>query len=86
MSTFLLLSYICGYVYVVALSLTRGRVSHIQIFVVLDSAVNFGSQSHVVSDHILLSLIRGFPFRRLLRYAGLNWRYSTAPPLESLVH
>jgi hypothetical protein len=31
-------------------------------------------------DHILLSQIRDFPFRRLLRLAGLLWRYSTPPP------
>jgi hypothetical protein len=31
-------------------------------------------------DHILLSQIRGFPLRRLLRLAGLRWRYSTPPP------
>jgi hypothetical protein len=30
--------------------------------------------------HILLSQIRDFPFRRLLRLAGLRWRYSTPPP------
>jgi hypothetical protein len=28
----------------------------------------------------LLSQIRDFPFRRLLRLAGLRWRYSTPPP------
>jgi hypothetical protein len=27
--------------------------------------------------HILLSQIRDFPFHRLLRFAGLRWRYST---------
>jgi hypothetical protein len=31
-------------------------------------------------DHILLSQIRDIPFRRLLRLAGLRWRYSTPPP------
>jgi hypothetical protein len=31
-------------------------------------------------DHILLSRIRDFPFRYLLRLAGLRWRYSTPPP------
>jgi hypothetical protein len=32
--------------------------------------------------HILLFQIRDFPFRRLLRLAGLRWRYSTPPPHE----
>jgi hypothetical protein len=32
------------------------------------------------SHHILLSQIRDFPFRRLLRLAVLQWRYSTPPP------
>jgi hypothetical protein len=32
-------------------------------------------------DHILLSPIWDFPFRRLLRLAGSRWRYST-PPLN----
>jgi hypothetical protein len=31
-------------------------------------------------DHILLSQIRDFSSRRLLRFAGLRWRYSTSPP------
>jgi hypothetical protein len=29
---------------------------------------------------LLLSKIRDFPFCRLVRLAGLRWRYSTAPP------
>jgi hypothetical protein len=35
-------------------------------------------------DHILLSQIREFPFRRLLWFAGLRWRYST-PPLHGIL-
>jgi hypothetical protein len=31
-------------------------------------------------DHILLSQIWDYPFRRLLQLAGLRWRYSTPPP------
>jgi hypothetical protein len=31
-------------------------------------------------DHILLSQIWDFPFRRLLRPAGSRWRHSTPPP------
>jgi hypothetical protein len=44
------------------------------------STVIFGSESHGNCDHILLSQIRDFPFRSLLRLAGLRWRYSTPPP------
>jgi hypothetical protein len=34
-------------------------------------------QSRGTYDHILLSQIRDFPFRRLLRLAGSRWRYLT---------
>jgi hypothetical protein len=40
----------------------------------------FGSESRRTRDHILLSHIRDFLFRRLLRRAGSRWRYSTPPP------
>jgi hypothetical protein len=63
-----------------ALSLTRGRVGRLQFLLVLASAVIFGSESRGTRDHILISQIRDFPFRRLLRLAGLRWRYSTPPP------
>jgi hypothetical protein len=33
--------------------------------------------------NIVLSQIRDYPFRRLLRLAGLRWRYST-PPLHGI--
>jgi hypothetical protein len=46
-----------------ALSLTRGLLA-------LASAVILGSQSLGTRDHILLSQIRDFPFRRLVRLAG----------------
>jgi hypothetical protein len=55
--------------------LTRGRVCRLQLLLVLASAVIFGT-----CGHILLSQIRDFPFRRLLRLAGSRWRYSTPPP------
>jgi hypothetical protein len=58
-----------------ALSLTRGRVCRLQPPLALASAVIFGSESH-----IFLLQIWDFPFRRLLRLAGLRWRYSTRPP------
>jgi hypothetical protein len=63
-----------------ALSLTRGRVCRLQLLLVLASAVIFGSESRRTRGHILLSHIRDFPFRCLLRLAGLRWRYSTLPP------
>jgi hypothetical protein len=46
----------------------------------LDSTVILGSESRGTRDHILLSQIRYFPFRRHLRLAGLWWSYSTSPP------
>jgi hypothetical protein len=46
----------------------------------LASAVILGSESRGTRDYILLSQIRNFAFRRLLRLAGLWWRYSTPPP------
>jgi hypothetical protein len=63
-----------------ALSLTRGRVCRLQLLLALASVVIFGSESCGTCDHILLSQIRDFPFRRLLRLAGLRWRYSSPPP------
>jgi hypothetical protein len=61
-------------------SLTRGRVCRLQLLLALASAVIFGPESHRTRGHILLSQIRDFPFRRLLRQAGSRWRYSTPPP------
>jgi hypothetical protein len=63
-----------------ALSLTRGQVCHLQLLLVLACAVIFGSESRGTRDHILLSQNQDFPFRRLLRLAGLRRRYSTPPP------
>jgi hypothetical protein len=63
-----------------ALSLRRGRVCRLQLLLVLASAVILGSESRGTRDHILLSQIRDFPSRRLLRLAGVRWRYSTPPP------
>jgi hypothetical protein len=62
------------------LSLTRGWVCRLQLLLVLASAVILGSESRRTRDHILRSQIRDYPFRRLLRLAGLRWRYSTPPP------
>jgi hypothetical protein len=51
-------------------SLTRGRVCPLYMLLVLASAVFLGSESLGTWDHILLSHIWDFPFRRLLRLAG----------------
>jgi hypothetical protein len=61
-------------------SLTRGRVCHLQLLLALASAGIFGSESRRTRGHILLSQIRDFPFRRLLRLAWSWWSYSTPPP------
>jgi hypothetical protein len=50
------------------------------MLLVLASAVILGSESLGTRDHILLTQIWDFPFRRLLRLAGSRWRYSTPPP------
>jgi hypothetical protein len=50
-----------------AISLTRAEVCYLQLLLVLASAVSLGSESRGTRDHILLSPIRNFPFRRLLR-------------------
>jgi hypothetical protein len=50
------------------------------LLLVLVSAFILGSESRGTRGHILLSQIRDFPFYRLLRLAGLRWRYSTPPP------
>jgi hypothetical protein len=63
-----------------AFSLTRGRVCRFQLLLVLASADILGSESLGTRDHVLLSQIRDFPFRRLLRLAGLRWKYSTPSP------
>jgi hypothetical protein len=62
-----------------ALSLTREQVCHLQLLLVLASAFILGSESGGIRDHILLSQIRNFHFYRLLRLAGIWWRYSTPP-------
>jgi hypothetical protein len=64
-----------------ALSLTRGRVCRL-LCCWFSPAQSFSGPSSValVAIRILLSQIRDFPFRRLLRFAFLRWRYSTPPP------
>jgi hypothetical protein len=63
-----------------ALSLTRRRVCRLQFLLRLASAVILGSEYLGTCDHVLLSQIQDFPFRRLLQLAGLQWMYSTPPP------
>jgi hypothetical protein len=58
----------------------RVRVCRLLLLLVLAIAVIFGSVSRRTRGNILLSQIRDFPFRRLLRLAGSRWRYSTPPP------
>jgi hypothetical protein len=43
-------------------------------------APSFSGPEFHGTHHNLLSQIRDFPFRRLLRLSGLRWRYSTPPP------
>jgi hypothetical protein len=51
----------------------------------LARAVILGSESLGTRDHILLSQIRDFPFRRLLRLAGSRWMYSIPPTHGSVL-
>jgi hypothetical protein len=53
-----------------ALSLTRGRVCRLHVLLALASTVILWSEPLWTRDHILLSQIWDFPFRRLLRLAG----------------
>jgi hypothetical protein len=53
-----------------ALFLSIGRVCRLQLLLALASAIILGSDSRGTRDHILLSQIRDFLFRRLLRLAG----------------
>jgi hypothetical protein len=61
------------------LSLTRGQICRLQLLLVLASPVIFGSESPGTCDHILLSQIRDFPFRRLLKLAGALSDERTGP-------
>jgi hypothetical protein len=60
-------------------SLTRGRACLLYMLLSLANVVFFGPESFGTRDHILLSQIWDFPFRRLLRLTGSRWRYSTPP-------
>jgi hypothetical protein len=73
------------YCQTVAVLLTWGalsdeRVYRLQLLLALASAVIFWSEFHTTRHRILLSQIRDFLFRRLLRLTGWRWRYSTPLP------
>jgi hypothetical protein len=55
-------------------------VCRLQLLLALTSAVILGFESRGTRGRILLSQIRDFPFRRLLRLAGLRWKSWTPPP------
>jgi hypothetical protein len=56
-------------------SMTGEWVCHLQLLLALASSFILGSEYRGNRDHILLSQIWDFPFCRLLRLAGLRWRY-----------
>jgi hypothetical protein len=67
-------------------ALWREDGCRLQLLLALASAVILESESRGTRDHILLSQIWDFPFRRILRPAGLQSRYSTPPPHGTLCH
>jgi hypothetical protein len=79
MTSFLLLPDSCVFVDLGRSFWTRGRVCCLQLLLILASAVILGSESLGTRNHILLSQIWDFPFRPLLRLAGIWWRYLTMP-------
>jgi hypothetical protein len=69
----------CSHIPYIISSLTRGWICYLQLLLALTGAFLLGSEFRGTRDHILVSQIRDFPFCRLLRLAGLRWRYSTPP-------
>jgi hypothetical protein len=61
-------------------SLKRGQVCLLYMLLALASVVLLGSESLGTCEHLLLSQVWEFPFRRLLWLAGSWWRYSNLPP------
>jgi hypothetical protein len=76
MTRYLLLFDSYGLCFSTAPTLTRGWVCLLYMLLVLVSVAFLRSVSLGTRDHILLSQIWDFPFRRLLRLAGSRWRYS----------
>jgi hypothetical protein len=70
----------CGHSLYTTSFLTTGWACNLQLLLALASAFIRGSESRGTRDNILLSEIRDFTFRRLLRLAWLRWRYSTLLP------
>jgi hypothetical protein len=62
-----------------------GPVCLLYILLALARVVFLGSESLGTRDHILLSQIWDFPFRRPLRLAGWWWKYSYPPPHGCLI-
>jgi hypothetical protein len=58
-------------------ALSDERVCRLQLLLALARAVILRSESRGTRGHILLTQIRDFPFRRLLRLAVLRCRYAT---------
>jgi hypothetical protein len=69
---FLLLSDSCRFVDVGRSLWREDGVGRLLLLLDLASAVILGSESHGTHDHIILSQIWDFPFRGLLRLAGLR--------------
>jgi hypothetical protein len=63
-----------------ALSLTRGRVCHLQLLLALAREVILRSESRGTRDHIFLSQIRDFPF--VASYDSQNYGESIRPRLH----
>jgi hypothetical protein len=63
-----------------ALSLARGWICHLRLLLALASAFILSSEYCATREHILLYQERNLNFFRLLRIAGLRWRYSNPPP------
>jgi hypothetical protein len=76
----------CGHCSYITSSLTTGWVCHFQLLLALTSTFILESESRGTRGRILLSQIRDLTFCRLLRLAGLRWRYSTPPPPASAMN
>jgi hypothetical protein len=68
-----------------ALSLTRGRVCRLQLLMALASALILGYESHGTRERILLSQIRNFRLRRLLRLTNTRLLKRSIPSNRSSI-